>query len=274
MPGLLGEAQNPLAVNVPAKGSRAPPVHVINLDRSESRLDEFRRWNAHMPDIERVAAIDGSVMNRRQLSTQDIISGDLRYTDAALGCALSHLSLGRLAAAQSAPITVWEDDAILHGSFSDIAARLISTLQQDWDLVVWGWNFDQTLLFDLVPGVSPCLARFDQEQLRRGLGSFQSQPLSPQLFRLFLALGTVCYSISSAGSRKLLERSVLIRNFTLDFPTVNSSLVNVGIAVVMNAAYPKLNAFVSFPPLAVTKNDHVASTIKGSRSQGAQAGRG
>src|SRR6516165_5986974 len=106
MPGLLGEAQNPFAVNVPAKGSRAPPVHVINLDRSESRLDEFRRWNAHMPDIERFAAIDGSVMNRRQLSAQDIISGDLRYTDAALGCALSHLSLWRLAAAQSAPITV------------------------------------------------------------------------------------------------------------------------------------------------------------------------
>ena len=42
-------------------------IHVINLDRSVARLDEFRRWNAHMPEIERFAAIDGAAVDRQQL---------------------------------------------------------------------------------------------------------------------------------------------------------------------------------------------------------------
>jgi glycosyl transferase family 25 len=240
-------------------------VHVINLDRSVARLDEFRRWNAHVPDIERFAATDGATVNRQQLIERNIIAEDLRYTDAALGCALSHLFFWQMASTKSAVTTVCEDDAILHGSFSDIAPRLVDTLPKDWDIVVWGWNFDSILSFDLMPGIAPCLATFDQERLRNMVRAFQSQPLSPQLFRLFRAFGTVCYSISAAGSRKLLERAVPLRNFTLEVRRIKTpALPNVGIDVVMNEAYSNLNAFVSFPPLAVTKNDHSVSTIRGS----------
>jgi len=238
-------------------------VHVINLDRSVDRLDEFRRWNAHVPDIERFAATDGATVDRQQLIKRKIIAEDLRYTDAALGCALSHLFFWEMASTKSAVTTVCEDDAILHGSFSDIAPRLVDTLPKDWDIVVWGWNFDSILSFDLIPGIAPCLATFDEERLRNMVKAFQSQPLSPQLFRLFRAFGTVCYSISAAGSRKLLERAVPLRNFTFDVEGIKTpAFPNVGIDVVMNEAYSNLSAFVSFPPLAVTKNDHAASTIR------------
>jgi hypothetical protein len=63
----------------------------------------------------------------------------------------------------------------------------------------------------------------------------------------------------------LLERAVPLRNFTLEVRRIKTpALPNVGIDVVMNEAYSNLNAFVSFPPLAVTKNDHSVSTIRGS----------
>jgi hypothetical protein len=39
----------------------------------------------------------------------------------------------------------------------------------------------------------------------------------------------------------------------------------VGIDMTLNAVYRDLNAFMCFPPLVVTRNDHSQSTISGAR---------
>ena len=36
------------------------------------------------------------------------------------------------------------------------AAELVKTLPPDWDLIIWAYNFDAFLAFDLLPGVSVC----------------------------------------------------------------------------------------------------------------------
>jgi hypothetical protein len=46
------------------------------------------------------------------------------------------------------------------------------------------------------------------------------------------------------------------------FPDLNRSLPNNNFDVMVNAIYPKINAFVSFPPLAITKNEHTTSTVQ------------
>src|SRR5439155_5872874 len=109
---------------------------------------------------------------------------------------------------RKAAITVCEDDAIFHRNFLEHAPRLISSVEPEWDLVMWGWNFDSILLFDLVPGVSPCLANFNQDQLRSAIATYQDQRISPTLFRLLRAFGTVCYSISPRGAQILMERTL------------------------------------------------------------------
>jgi GR25 family glycosyltransferase involved in LPS biosynthesis len=237
-------------------------IYVINLDRCEDRMAEFSHANSHMPDIQRFSAIDGQTIDRQQLMEANTISADLSYTDGAIGCALSHLFFWEAADTQKSEITVCEDDAIFHQSFLETAPRLVASLPRDWDLVMWGWNFDSILLFDLLPGISPCLATFNQEQLRDAVSDFQKQSISPSLFRLLRAFGTVCYTVSAAGAHKLMEHSLPLRPLTVSFPMINPEFQNNGIDIVMNSVYPQLNAYVSFPPLVITKNEHAGSTVR------------
>ena len=130
---------------------------------------------------------------------------------------------------------------------------------------MWGWNFDSVLMFDLMPSVSSCLAAFDQDQLRSAVRTYQTQPLFPQLFRLIRSFGVICYTVSPAGAKKLLERCLPVRAMTISVPGVNARLPNYGIDIMMSSVYPDLNAYVGFPPLAVTRNEHASSTVQRQR---------
>lgn len=242
-------------------------IHVINLDRSADRLCEFQRRNGHLPAIQRFSAIDGATIDRHALMAARTIAPGLKYTNGAIGCALSHLHFWESAADGAEAITICEDDATFHHGFLEHAPRLIANLPEDWDLVLWGWNFDSILLFDLLPGVSQCLGVFDQAKLRGAVDQYQRLPLTPALFRLVRAFGTVCYTLSPSGARKLLDRCLPIGPFTIPFPMVNPEFPNNGIDIAMNREYEAVNAYVSLPPLVVTTNDHALSTVRaGSRA--------
>jgi hypothetical protein len=77
------------------------------------------------------------------------------------------------------------------------------------------------------------------------------------------SLGTVCQSISPTGAAKLLKHCLPIRPMEVFYPILNRSLQNTGIDNMMNDLYPQINAFVSLPPLVVTKNEHGSSTVQG-----------
>ena len=64
---------------------------LINLDRSEDRLEEFYRVNLHIKDIERFSAIDGRGL-RQTLKEKGLLQEGfgVDYTDGGLGCAMSH----------------------------------------------------------------------------------------------------------------------------------------------------------------------------------------
>jgi len=237
-------------------------IYVINLDRSQDRMLEFRRLNSHIPGIHRFSAVDGNTIDRQYLVETNVIAQNLPYTNGAIGCALSHLFFWEAAISQKTALTVCEDDSIFHKAFAELAPSLLRTLPTHWDLVLWGWNFDSILLFDLIPGVSPCLATFNQDQMRIGAMDFQSSAISPKAFRLFRAFGTVCYTISPQGASRLLNRSLPLRPLTVSVPMINPAFPNNGIDIVMNAAYPDLNAYVSVPPLVLTKNEHSISTVQ------------
>ena len=171
---------------------------MINLYRSRDRLSAFATVNgdAHLNFV-RFPAIEGKIVER------GTITADLGYRNGALGCALSHLALWDLAIQQNRALTICEDDAIFNRGFSPAAKALMQELPPGWDVISWGWNFDSILLIDMIPGVSPCLGTFDQDRMRMGVGAFQSARLTPQLFRLFRALGMVGSSISPRGAQEM-----------------------------------------------------------------------
>jgi GR25 family glycosyltransferase involved in LPS biosynthesis len=247
-------------------------IHLLNLDRSKDRLAEFAAHNRHLTAISRVPAVDGESLNVQSLLQQGSIADGLVakdfYTIGALGAAFSHISLWQTVIETGQPLTIAEDDAIFHSQFESLAPEVMKKLPPDWDFILWGWNFDLFMSFEMLPGVSYCLAQFDQERLRANIEKFQNQPIDPRAFRLNWGFGIFCYTISPKGARALQEKCLPLRPTTAAFlPATKVQLRaghfrNVGIDSAMNNAWADLNAFVCFPPLVVSKNEAEKSTIQ------------
>ena len=236
---------------------------VINLDRNPDRREEFARRNAGITTVTRFAAIDGQTLDRADLIARGVIDPALTtYTPGAFGCALSHAALWQHCIALGQPITVCEDDAVLHGQFAALSDAAVGQLGGDFDLVMWGWNFDSWLAIDLLPGVSPALVTFDQGRMRAALDVYQRTPVQPQLLPLLRSFGTPCYTISPRGATNLLRASFPLTPFEVFFPGLNRSIPNNGIDMPMNRCYPSLRALAAFPPLALTTNFRERSTIQ------------
>jgi GR25 family glycosyltransferase involved in LPS biosynthesis len=177
-------------------------IHVINLDRCPDRMLAFEKLNGHLqPNLLRFPAVDGATVARGALADRGTITADLGYGDGALGNALSHLALWDLSIETNRAFTVCEDDAIFNRGFGPAAESLINLLPSDWHVILWGWNFDSVVLFDMLPGVSPCLSIFDQDRMRMGVEAFQSASLTPRPFRLFNAFGIAGYAVSPLGAQ-------------------------------------------------------------------------
>lgn len=253
-----------------ASSERAQSVHVINLDRSAERLREFAARNRHLVQVKRLSAADGLLQDVPQLIERGVIDESIldTYTAGALGCALSHVSFWDMVIAAGEPLTVCEDDAIFRSHFEFHMARFLDRVPRNWDVILWGWNFDAGLRVDLLPGVSSCAVFCDQDSLRANILRFQTMTQPPQPMRVLHSFGTPCYSLSPKGARALKGFCVPLRELVVPLPEAAPNpdqskrrLRNVGIDDMMSAAYAKLQAFVSVPPLAVSRNDHTASTV-------------
>lgn len=236
-------------------------IHLINLDRSTERLAEFTTLNRHLGDVVRFPAVDGRLVDRAPLVERGIIEPGLAYTDGALGNGLSHFALWDRAIEGGEAVTLIEDDGITNRRFENEAEELLGKLPADWHIVYWGWNFDTIAHFELLPGVSSFVANFDQKRLRRGIEAFQSAAVAPRPLRLYSAFGIVCYTISPLGAGVLKQLCRPLRNAPVVIPGVNRTLANSALDVALaGGVLARVNAFASFPPLVVTKNDHSLST--------------
>jgi GR25 family glycosyltransferase involved in LPS biosynthesis len=244
-------------------------VCLINLDRSPERLAEFKQLNTHLVDCTRFSAVDGQTLDVTALQGAGLVNPDITatYSIGALGCAMSHIALWKRGLASGDLLTVAEDDAVFHHQFQRHAVDVMGKLPADWDIVLWGWNFDLFASIEMLPGVSPCLAQFEQIKSVAGLRQFQAEVLRPHPLRLRWAFGTVCYSMSPNGLRRIVEKCLPLRSLVIPFPEGLRAKPHmpyfrtVGIDVTLNSVYRDLNAFMCYPPLVVTRNDLSQSTI-------------
>jgi glycosyl transferase, family 25 len=234
-------------------------IFVINLDRNPERLQAFERINPHLGDAKRWPASEGKTVNHADLLTRKLFAEPITYTNGAIGNALSHLGLWERAAKSPSYITVLEDDAIVHKDFETIAPQLIAELAPDWDFILWGWNFDTVMSFDLFAG-TPCAAHFSQNDLRTNWDSIQKNAVRPALHRLHYAFGTIGYSISTTGAKKLAKLALPIKPFLYKIPAFDLEIQNDALDCVLATQYGHVNAYACFPPLILTRNDRTQST--------------
>ena len=235
---------------------------VINLDRSVERWAAFEKTNqAHLP-YERFSAIEGSLLSRVDLQAQGILNANVEYTTGAVGCAASHIALWKKAVAENRNLTICEDDAVFNAAFVARSEILLKQLEGKFDLILWGWNFDSTMSYQMLPGVSICAARFDQGRMRQSIAAFQRLNFVPSLYRLTRAFGLPSYTISAQGAEALLKNCLPLRNMSVRFPGYDYEFPNNGIDIVTSAFYPSLRAYVSLPPLVITPNLRPISTVQ------------
>lgn len=239
-------------------------VKVISMARSTERRAVFAHNNAHVP-FSFVDAVDGVQIYPELGRTPDLFDPALRYSPGALGCATSHLLLWQEVVATGSVMTIVEDDAILRHDFVEQSEKILASLDPGWDMVVWGWNFDSILSLNIMPGVSPVVALFDQGQMRGANAEFQRMGGTPAVHRLDKCFGTPAYAISPAGARKFLGNCLPLKNFEVFFPVLNRRIPNNGIDIAMNRIYSQTATYCSLPPLAITNNDPATSLIQNGR---------
>lgn len=233
---------------------------VISLVRTPSRLDQFRALNAHV-DAEWIPAVEGLSYGHIEAERDGLISPGLLYTPGAIGCLASHADFWRFTDVIGQVCTIFEDDAIIHADFYVLREQVLGSLPPDWDICLWGFNLDAGISFDVIPGVTPCAAFFYQPMARQRLDAFQRSEIRPQPYRLRRHTGTVAYSLSPTGARKLLADALPARPFTLTIPT-GRQWPNTGVDMVLNTLYDRLKAYVAFPPVVITPNDDETSTTQ------------
>jgi GR25 family glycosyltransferase involved in LPS biosynthesis len=236
------------------------PLYVISLERTPQRWRAFEAAHQGGPAYTRFDAVDGRKIDPAELISSGVMAEGLNYTPGAVGCALSHLAFWRACAVADGPVTVCEDDAILHPDFSRCAAAA-ADLHPDFDLILWGWNFNSVLSGELFDG-APFAMGFDEALMGQSIAAFRSQRPTPTLLRLHRAFGAPCYTLSPKGASKLLRLCLPLAPRRVFFPLLNREIDNTGIDIPMNAAYPAIAAYAALPPLALTLNETAISTVE------------
>lgn len=237
-------------------------VQVINLERSVDRKNAFIRNNKTL-HYEFVQGVDGKSLGVDKTHNEKYFINPLSFPSlGAYGVALSHLQQWEKAIDLDIALTIAEDDAIFREDFNDESVKIMRQLPSDWDIILWGWNFDSILSINAIPDISSSVVVFDQAQLRRNVDKFKCEKSKSYPFRLDKCFGIPAYTISPRGAKLFKSKCFPMQNFELYFPVLNKKLPNAGIDIAMNRVYSEANSYVAFPPLAVTKNDHEISTIQ------------
>ena len=215
-----------------------------------------------------MAAVDGDTLRNDDLVADGVIEEPMKsYTPGALGCALSHLRIWDFCIASQAPLTCAEDDAVFNRHFATRATDTLALLPPDWDLILWGWNFDSILHVQALEGVKDSVMYFDGGKLGPRLAQFQQSPHKVLAFRLIQTFGTVCYTVSPTGAQFLRKNCFPLKNEGIYIPGMKKAIVNLNIDSVMNKYYASMKAFVAFPPLVWTEHDKATSDVNPKKSE-------
>lgn len=241
--------------------SEPPPIYLINLDRSSERLSRFRERNAHLTNVTRFPAVDGSTLDKGALEKSGYIASDLSngagLMDGSLGCALSHVRLWEMAVRRNEPITVFEDDAAVSHQFEKTASDVLAAMPADWDIIMWGANLPPAFIW-VDFGVSKVrLSSYGPERYRgaEGVKRFQMEEFWAGPVRLLHSFGLCGYSISASGARAAIEHCLPLGNRLIDFPDAAVRVWTTTSDIALCGLYPFLKAFICLPPLVIVSND-------------------
>ncbi len=235
-------------------------INVISLKRSKERREEFSKLNSHLK-FTFYDSVDGSKLTERKIKNSKLFRPNLGYTSGAYGNAMSHLSLWEKVIKSKEIMTIAEDDSIFRLDFEEKHQEVLEKMPSDWDIILWGWNFDSILSVNVLPNISPVVVLCHQDKLRGSIVEFQSVQEEASALKLSRCFGTHAYSISPKGAKKFKSLCFPLSGAEVFFPMLGG-VKSTGIDNAMNQHYDSNESFCCFPPLAVTKNERSKSEVQ------------
>ncbi len=235
-------------------------IEVISLKRSKERREKFSKLNSHLK-FSFFDAVDGSKLTDKKIEKTKLFNPGLGYTLGAYGSAMSHLKLWEKCIKSKKIMTIAEDDSIFRLDFEEKHQEVLEKMPPDWEIILWGWNFDSLLSLNILPNVSPVVVRFYQGNLRRSIEAFQSFQEETKALKLSKCFGLHSYSISPKGAQRFKSLCFPLSGDNVYFPILGT-VKSTGLDNAMNQNYDLSESFCCFPPLAVTKNEWSKSEIQ------------
>ncbi|MFW7269137.1 glycosyltransferase family 25 protein [Gluconacetobacter sp. Hr-1-5] len=227
----------------------------ISLERTPERTERFLTVNAHIQGLVHAPGIDGSLLDIEGMKQQAFLHPDCQFTRGAVGSGLTHVALWGSVAKSGVAAHIFEDDAFLCRNFEEESSRVIASLPEDWDIILWGNNSDTVLQFELLPGITQCVATFSQDSVRAGIQTFRDMDVTSRPFRLDHTFGICGYAISPLGADKLIRSCLPMQTVDLAYPALGGRVLPTSsIDHLMNRHYREMMAYTCFPPLCLTDN--------------------
>ena len=237
-------------------------VHYINLAR---RPDRNKAFLAQLPpgiSVERKTALDGRTLDVAAYEHQGWVSPQHeRRTRGTLANAITHLLLWQDCKAAEVPYTICEDDALLNRNFAHEAYEILDSIEDDWDIITWGYNFNCINHLCLLPGVKNILIHTSKENWSGWLAAFKSTDYDALPYRLLAQWNTFCYTINNLSVDRLMAAVLPLRDELIPVPGLASQVHLDALDTMLSVLYHKFRSWSVLPPLAIVPHDKADSDV-------------
>lgn len=236
--------------------------YLITLESHFERNTEFHRNNSSLRSISYFSEFDAKDKNFINDWAKQKVSDNLNWPAGSIACGLSHIRLWETCVILNRPILILENDAKLIDDFEYKLDELMERLPPNWDLTMFGHNWDAPLFVDFFEEeFGTARIAMNQTLLQKNFDQTNFADKVPKLFKLRVSWGTHCYLISPTGAEKFLERIPKLDNRSFNVPRTGLTLTPNSLDGLMNEHYRDLNCFITLPHWSFVMNDHKLSTI-------------
>ncbi len=224
----------------------------ISSDAASAQTERFLQLNAHVPDLVRSVGVAQQELDVRAMQQMNLISAECLFSQAAFAQALSHVSLWGNVARHQTPAHVFASNAVLCANFEAESTRILASLPQNWDFVLWGNTPGATLQLDILPELALFTGAVQPPYSARGAAALSEMEVTSLAFPL-LSTPSVCgYAISPTGADKLIKACLPLTSTTVPAANPNDGGAPAQtLEQLMSLHYSTINAYACVPPLCM-----------------------
>lgn len=225
----------------------------ISNDTTPDQTDRFLRLNAHVPELVRSIGVSEQTLDVQTMKQMNLITAECQFSPRAFAAALSHVALWGNVAQHKTAVHVFENNAVLCANFEAESTRILASLPEDWDFVLWGNTPGATIQFDVLPELALFSGAVQPPYSARGAAALSEMNVTSLAFPLMATQSIAGYAISPSGAEKLIKACVPLTSTSV--PAANGQDGNVAaqtLPQLMSLHYSTMKAYVCVPPLCMT----------------------